>query len=217
MRINQDKTRVMLFNTARKRDFTPSVSPGNSGLNFQVVEELKLLGIIITTDMKWHSNTAYLCQKGYSRLWMLRNLKRVGASVSELIDVYHKQCRSVLELAVPVWTAGLKQDDVDLLERVQKTACAIILGKEYSGYSNALKTLKLVTLEERRMELCLKFAHKSVKSEKYQHWFVKEDKAPKVNTRSDKPQNMFKPVHTRTDRYSDSPIPFLTRLLNGNM
>ena len=60
------------------------------------------------------------------------------------------------------------------------------------------------------MELCLKFDHKSVKSEKYQHWFVKEDKTPKLNTRSDKPQNIFKPVHARTDKYSDSPIHFLT-------
>jgi hypothetical protein len=216
MRINQDKTRIMLFNTARKWDFTPTVSLGNTNINLEVVEELKLLGIIVTSDMKWHANTAYLCEKGFNRLWMLKNLKRFGATKSELLDIYNKQCRSVLELAVPVWTAGLTQDDVTNLERVQKTACAIILGRAYSGYKNALKYLQIKSLEERRKDLCLNFAKKSAKSDKYQHWFKKAD-VPPVNTRSHKPINTFKPVPTRTDRFRDSPIPYLTSLLNSNM
>jgi hypothetical protein len=216
MRINGEKTRVMLFNTAKKWDFTPTVSLGNTDANLEVVEQLKLLGIIVTSDMKWHANTAYLCERGFNRLWMLRNLKRFGASRSELLDVYNKQCRSILELAVPVWTAGLTNDDIVHLERVQKTAFAIILGRAYSGYKKALQDLNMKSLEERRIDLCLNFARKSAKSEKYQHWFSKADK-PTVNTRSDKPHNTFKPVYTRTDRYKDSPLPFLTNLLNSNM
>ena len=206
----------MLFNTSRKRDFMPRVSTG-SDMYLEVVDELKLLGIIFTSDMKWHANTAYLCQKGYSRLWMMRNLKKIGATKDELLDVYFKQCRSVLELAVPVWTAGLSKEDIVLLERVQKTALAIVLGKAYSGYKNALEYLNVKTLEERRNDLCLNFAKKAAKSEKYQHWFVKSAAVPTVNTRSDKPKNNYKEVPTRTDRYKDSPLPFLTKLLNSNM
>ena len=52
--------------------------------------------------MKWYDNSDYICQKGYSRLWMIRRLKGLGASEAELLDVYQKQVRSVLELAVPV-------------------------------------------------------------------------------------------------------------------
>ena len=105
MKINFDKTKLILFNTARNYDFMPSISLGNTEL--LVVEELKLLGIIITSDMKWHANTAYLCEKGYDRLWMIRNLKRLGASKFELVDVYQKQVRSILELAVPVQSGQL--------------------------------------------------------------------------------------------------------------
>ena len=68
---------------------------------------MKLLGIKITSDLKWHTNTQYICARGYSKLWMLRNLKRFGARTQDLIDVYVKQCRSVLELAVPDWSPGL--------------------------------------------------------------------------------------------------------------
>ena len=50
--------------------------------------------------MKWYDNTDYICQKGYSRIWMLRRLVGLGASIAELADVYEKQVRTVLELAV---------------------------------------------------------------------------------------------------------------------
>jgi hypothetical protein len=216
MRINVGKTKVMLFNTARNWDFTPTVSIGNSENNIEVVEQIKLLGIIVTSDMKWHANTAYLCERGYSKLWLLRNLKRLGATTAELLDVYMKQCRSILELAAPVWTGGLKSDDIVSLERVQKTACAIILGRAYEGYENALLKLDIKSLEERRLDLCLKFVKKSAKDDKYKHWFVKADAAT-VKTRSQEFSKPYKPVHTRTDRYKDSPLPFLTNLLNSRM
>ena len=171
MRINEDKTKVMLFNSSKKWDFTPTVSLGNSDTNLEVVDQIKLLGIIITSDMKWNENTSQLCQKGYSRLWMLRNLKRLGASESELLDVYIKQCRSILELAAPVWTPGLTSENIIALERVQKAACAIILGRKYKGYKLAVENLGIDTLEQRRLHLCLKFAKKCSKSEKYKSWF----------------------------------------------
>ena len=173
MRINHDKTKVMLFNTSTKRDFMPRIPIDGSDENLEVVEQLKLLGILITSNMKWHANTAYLCERGYSRLWMIRNLKKIGATKSELLDVYFKQCRSILELAAPVWTGGLTKEDVVLLERVQKTALAIIIGSDYTGYKDALNSLNVETLEERREKLCLNFAKKAAKSEKWKHWFVK--------------------------------------------
>ena len=50
MRINKDKTKVMLFNTAKNNDFTPKVNIGEEQLD--VGEELKLLGVKITSDLK---------------------------------------------------------------------------------------------------------------------------------------------------------------------
>ena len=58
---------------------------------------------------------------------MLRHLKALGASISDLLDVYEKQIRCVLEFATAVWTPGLTQDEVNQIERVQKAAFSIIL------------------------------------------------------------------------------------------
>ena len=40
--------------------------------------------------------------KAYQRLWMVRRLKQMGANDDELLDVYCKQIRSVLEYAAVV-------------------------------------------------------------------------------------------------------------------
>ena len=148
MVINGDKTKAMLFNSARKWDFMPQIENG-SGEYLEVIEELKILGVIVSTDMTWHSNTKYICSKGYSRMWMLRNLKGLGACIDELVDVYYKQCRSILELAVPAWNPALTNSESNQIERIQKTACAIILGEKYTSYRNALKCLNMKTLKSR--------------------------------------------------------------------
>ena len=99
MLINKSKTKVMIFNPARRYDALPQLTlSGMGGENLEVVEQFKLLGLIFRSDNKWYDNTQYICQKGYTRLWMLRRLKGLGASVEELMDVYYKQVRSVLEM-----------------------------------------------------------------------------------------------------------------------
>ena len=57
---------------------------------------------------------------------MLRRLKPLGASEEDLLDVYEKQIRSVLEFASPVWTSGLTNDEKNQIERVQKAAFSIL-------------------------------------------------------------------------------------------
>ena len=92
-----------MFNTARIYDGTPKLTlSGMGGDHIDVVEKFKLLGVVIRSDLKWYDNTNYICQKGYARLWMLRRLKGLGADVLEMVDVYEKQVRSVMEMAVPV-------------------------------------------------------------------------------------------------------------------
>ena len=216
MMINGDKTKVMLFNSGRNYDFMPKLNL--DGLNnLEVVEKFKLLGVHIRSDLKWFDNTNYITKKGYKRLWILRRLKKLGASGSDLLDIYFKQVRCVLEMAVPAWNPGLTKQEIKQIERVQKAAMYIILGDEYESYSNALETLNCEPLETRRENLCIKFAEKSLKHEKYGKWFRKSsDELSLHNTRASKrKQPNLVPVPYRTDRYRDSPLPYLTRLLNS--
>ena len=212
MRINTDKTKVMMFSNSRKYDYTPHLSVDDSN-ELQVVETYKLLGIVVQSDLRWYSNTQYMCERGYQRLWMLRRLRIIGANVVELLDVYEKQVRSILELAVPVWEPGLTEVEKKQIERVQKAAFNIILGDEYTSYANALNTLNSESLSLRRQKLSLSFGKKALNHPKYYSWFRVNDAIP-LNTRADKDRDVLKAVQTRTNLYRDSPLPYLTNILN---
>ena len=198
----------MLFNRAKSIDILPKIKIGNKDI--EVVDELTLLGIIIRSDLNWNSNTNALVGKAYKRIWMLRNLKRYGASKQELVDVYIKQVRSLLEKNCPVWHPGISQNDSKKLERVQRVAVAIIKGEQKTSYITSLLDLKLETLEIRRKRLCQKFAIKAFKHPKFSKWFCKEKL--NVNTRSHK--SHLKEIRTRTKQFRKSSIPYLTNLLN---
>ena len=183
------------------------------GNYLEVVEKFKLLGVIIRSDLKW-SDTDYICQKGYSRLWILRRLRGLGADILEMVDVYEKQVRPVLEMAVPVWQPALTQQESTQIERVQRCALYIILGEKYKSYEEALEILKFKTLEERREKLCENFAKKALKHQKYKNWFSLNEKQHKFNTRNKDKINKFNPVRSRTDRYRKSSLSNLTDMLN---
>ena len=212
MSINKQKSKVMIFNTARKFDCLPNLSIQSD--NLEVVESMKLLGVIVQSDMRWGQNTEYVCQKGYSRLWMLRRLKGLGASISELLDVYKKQVLCVLEMTVAAWTARLTLNEKRQIERVQKCAFSSILGLDYGDYKTALYKLQMKKLEDRRVDISRKFAHKASKHEKHKNWFsLSEEPVQRATTRYQKPVTKYIEPVARTDRFRDS-LPYLTRLLN---
>ena len=174
-----------------------------------MTEQVKLLGIIITSDLKWEANTSYICNKALKKMWVLRRLKKLDVHLSFLIDVYKKKVRSLLEIAVPAWHCGLTASQSDDIERVQKTAMCIILGERLPS-AQARNILDLELLSERREKICKRFAKKTLKS-RHADMFEKNSKANQYNTRF---RNPFTHSKCNTDRFYNSPINFLTRILN---
>ena len=78
MKINKLKTKVMVFNTSKTVDVLPEVVI-EEDTRIEVVEEIKLIGVMVTNDMEWQNNTNSIIGKCYAIMWMLRNLKKYGA------------------------------------------------------------------------------------------------------------------------------------------
>ena len=209
MQINLKKTKAILFNPCTSVDFMPDLRLDNQEV--EVVEELRLLGVIVRSDMTWVSNTENMIDKANKRLWIVRRLKNLGAQEGDLIDLYIKQIRSVLELAVPAWHGAITQMERMDIERIQKCAAHIILGERYISYKQALKTLNMQSLQSRRDKLCLNFARKAEKHTKFEKWFKPAHYSQ--NTRQEK----FKycKVQARHNRFDKSPLSYLTRMLNS--
>ena len=72
--MNFTKSKFMLFNPTIIHDFIPSYESGDSQI--ETIEEIKPLGIVISNDLKWKSNTENITKKAFSRLWMISRLKK---------------------------------------------------------------------------------------------------------------------------------------------
>ena len=169
------------------------------------------------TNLSWQAHIDLICQKGFARLWMLKRLKKFGCNHQELVDIYYKQIRCVLEQTVAVWAPNLTKSQSVQIERVQKCALHIIMGEQYQNYEHSRIELKVEELSIRRSNLCLKFAKKAEKHKKYSKWFNPSKTVKgKFSLRSNKYSGKLKytPVPFRNIRYKRSPIPYLTKLLN---
>ena len=222
----------MLINENKCHSFTVNFSKFNTGpqnlmLNGKIikpVKEIKLLGVILTNDLKWSANTTHICSKVNQRLYLINKLKHFGLSKDELITVWKSILRPIPVYSVPLWHSGLTDCDSNKLELLQKKALMFILGCTYVdfkrlyklnnkllSYEEVLQQLGLNTLKERRELLTNKFAISTARNEKHDDMFIKKQ-SHNIATR-----NMFviQEPFCRTDRYYKSAIPYMSRALNG--
>ena len=99
----------MKFNFSRTQDFPPELKIKGFNDQVEVIGETKLLGIILSDDLKWAANTDFICKKAYSKMWTLRRMKVLDLDPFLILDVYIKEIRILVELAVPAWHSGLTQ------------------------------------------------------------------------------------------------------------
>ena len=142
---------------------------------------------------------------------MLHKLYDFTVPVADLVEVYILYFRSVLESSAVVWHGSLTNGQELELERVQKVALRIILKEKYESYDHALRLCGLTSLKDRRVQLCLKFATKCVKSERNRDMFPRKKLA-----RETRHPEKFIVTACKTDRLKNSAIPYMQKLLNAN-
>ena len=72
MVLNEKKSKIMIFNFTLNHQFSTRVHL--KGTLLETINQTRLLGTILTSDLKWHANSQYLTQRGYQRMIILRNL-----------------------------------------------------------------------------------------------------------------------------------------------
>ena len=174
MLINKKKSKCMIFNFTDKFQFSTRLAIDDEPI--EVISSTKLLGTIITSDLRWEENTSHIVKKSNARMELLRRVASFGTSVEDLKTIYFLFVRSQLEQSAVVWHSSLTEENRSDLERVQKSAVKIILGEKYKNYENGLDVLGIESLEERRNNLCRRFANKCLKNEKTAKMFPLNEK-----------------------------------------
>jgi hypothetical protein len=209
MLINEKKTKTMIFNFTDNYKFTTRLSLNEENVN--VVSETKLLGTILQDTLKWDMNTDRIVKKANSRMILLRKLSEFGAPREDLKIIYILYIRSVLEQNCTVWHSSLTQENIEDLERVQKSAIKIILKSKYNNYEKSLDILELENLKDRRESLNLSFIQTSIKNNTLSDLFPLNQKYHKMNTRH---VEKYKVIHCNTERLKKSTIPHMQQMLN---
>ena len=86
------------------------------------------------------------------------------------------------------------------------------MGGSYSGYEQALAELGILSLDERRENLCRNFARKCLKNNKAKHMFPTNENQHGMKTRN---YEEFKVQHANTGRLQKSPLIYMQNLLNA--
>ena len=87
-------SKVMIFNYTRNYQFSTRIHLNNTML--ETIEETKLLGTIISSDLAWHKNSNFLTKKGYQRMSILRNLYEFDIPKEDLVLIKTMYIRSIL-------------------------------------------------------------------------------------------------------------------------
>ena len=203
MKINTKKSAVMKICKSRTKVYPTEIRIGDNFL--EVKKELKILGVILTPNLKWKANTDFACKKAFKNMWQIRRMKKLGLDELTLVDYFLKEVRVHLELAVPVWHSGLTLKLSADLERVQRVAVSIILGKNDMSYDQSCSKLGLKRLTLRRTELCERFALKTATKSRHKDLF----ELKKTGS-----HEKYREHFCRKKRFFDSPLRYLTRMLN---
>ena len=112
------------------------------------VEQLKDLGVIVSSDLSWFPHVSSLTSRARSiASWVLSAFRRRDRLT--MLTLFKSLVRSHLEYCCPLWNTN-KVMDIDLIEGVQRTFTSKIWGLQHLNYWERLSSLNLMSLQRRR-------------------------------------------------------------------
>ena len=175
MIINQKKTLIMKFNFRKSLDFPPIFNIGDGSM-LNIVNETKILGIILSDNLKFNSHVEYMLSRANKKVWTLRRMKILNLDTTILTDYYCKEIRSILEYGVAIWHSGITTIMTDQIERIQKICINIILCDSVwnISYEVGCTLLNLEPLRFRREDLCITFIQKASQDPRHADMFCRK-------------------------------------------
>ena len=134
---------------------------------------------------------------------------KAGVDKSTVSIIYCSLVRSVIEYAAQLYHHPMNSSQNEKIERLQRIMLKCIYGF-ITTYKEALKKSGLMSLEERRRDLCRKFALKTAENPRYEHWFPLR-RRPDYDLRKER---KYEEEFAATERRRKSPLLCMRRLLN---
>ena len=89
MKVNEKKTKNLIFNFSKNYQFSTDVKL--KGENVETINSIKLLGTTITSDLRWNENTKLIVRSSNKRMQFLHRAAKFTNNVKDLIQIYMLQ------------------------------------------------------------------------------------------------------------------------------
>ena len=145
MTLNADRCKVMNIVSKKNRHaFEPVIVDGNE---LSVVSSAKILGVTLSSGLRWNDHVNEAIRKANNRLYFLVLLKREGVSPHDIIKFYCTVVRPSYEYCLHFFHHALPEYLVNDIERVETRALSII--SPDCSYSLCLSIYDLDTFRSR--------------------------------------------------------------------
>ena len=190
--LNSKKTKEMIFDFRKKKDFEPHSSPiVFDGDPIEYVHSYRYLGTEIDDQLSWGEQTKTVSSKCNQRLYFLRKLKQFKVNEKILWLFYTSVLQSIITHDSVIWFNNAKQKDLVKVHRVIKQSGKI--------------TKHAVDLNE----VCKDKVIDKARS------IITDDTHPLHNQYNMmRSGRRLKSIRARTSRFLNSFVPYSIRLLN---
>lgn len=164
LKLNSDKTEVMIFSPKHKSKLTADLSVHIGGIDISPTTSVRNLGVILDTTLSMENQVKAVCKSAYAQLRSIGHIRRcltMDASkkvVNSLVTTRLDYCNSLLY--------GIPSKLMYKLQKVQNTAARIITRtSKYSHITPVLKELHWLPVECRLKYKVLLHTHRALYGE----------------------------------------------------
>ena len=198
-RLHDGKCKELRIDFKQNRSIFSPISINDKQI--EVVNEVKLLGVTLRSDLRWNSHVHNIISKCSKRLYLLIQLKRANVAKRDILQFYTSCIRSVLEYAAIIFHHSIPKYLSEDIERMQRRALSIIYPD--LNYKDALTEFGEITLYERRERASQKFFQRILDDpcHKLYNLISKVDPASSYNFRHKRLINI---PHFKTERFKNT-------------
>ena len=165
MVLNPSKTKVLLITTSQKRSRllnSKSLSLKYDNITLDITSGDKILGVYINQNLKWDTHVSYLRKKISTNVWLLSRIKS-NIPLNYRIIYYKAYIQPHLDYCNIIW-GSTKRYNLNRLILLQKRACRIILGHQYTTFEEAMLQINAFTINQRIFLQKAKFMYRVLNS-----------------------------------------------------
>ena len=191
--LNISKSAVMDIVTKSSLRLRPLTD--ETGSVFPSTDQLKLLGVIFTKDLRWDAHFQDVVRRASKRIFVIRNLRRSGCQEEAIWRVYQATIQSLLLYSFPCF-CNAPQRLMNTFLKIEKRVSRIIIGDRDKHYN-------FVSLDDAGSRQCQRLFLQVLHNEAHPLRTFFEARRPTARN----PRTLRRPM-CRTTRFSNSFLKF---------